>query len=219
MNAPTADRRQFLAGSGLVLGLMLPMRGARATTPPVPEFRPNAFVRVLPDDTVTVVIKHVEFGQGPATGLTTIVADEMDADWSQMRVEFAPANDPLYKNLAFGTMGTGGSTAMANSWAQMRNAGAAARTMLVAAAAKQWGVPAGEIKVAKGVVSHGAKKASFGELAVAATYIPIPEKPVLKTPEQWTLIGTDVPKIDSLIKSTGAAQFTMDVKVAGMVVS
>lgn len=221
MTALPTDRRQFLAGGGIVIGLALPMRGAKAVAldPPSGEFRPNAFVRVLPDNTVSVVIKHVEFGQGPATGLTTIVADEMDADWSQMRVEFAPANDPLYKNLAFGTMGTGGSTAMANSWMQMRNAGAAARAMLVGAAAKTWGVPASEIKVSKGVVSHGTKKASFGELTYAAQSIPVPEKPVLKTPEQWTLIGTDVPKIDSLIKSTGAAQFTMDVKRPGMVVS
>jgi len=218
MNAATADRRQFLAGSGLVLGLMLPMRGAKAIKP-VAQFAPNAFVRVLPDNTVTVVVKHIEFGQGPATGLTTIVADEMDADWAQMRVEFAPANDPLYKNLLFGTMATGGSTAMANSWMQMRNAGASARAMLVAAAAKQWNVPAGEIKVAKGVVSHGTRKASFGDLAALAATMPVPEKPVLKTPEQWTLIGTDVPKIDSLIKSTGAAQFTMDVVRPGMLVS
>lgn len=218
MNAPTADRRQFLAGSGLVLGLTLPMRGARALAATT-TFAPNAFVRVLPDNTVSVVIKHVEFGQGPATGLTTIVADEMDADWSQMRVEFAPANDPLYKNLAFGTMGTGGSTAMANSWMQMRNAGASARAMLVAAAAKQWSVPAGEIKVAKGVVSHGARKAKFGDLAALAATMPVPDRPVLKTPEQWTLIGTDVPKIDSSIKSTGAAQFTMDVARPGMLVS
>ena len=218
MNAPSADRRQFLAGSGIVLGLMLPMRGAKALAATA-AFAPNAFVRVLPDNTVSVVIKHVEFGQGPATGLTTIVADEMDADWSQMRIEFAPANDPLYKNLAFGTMGTGGSTAMANSWMQMRNAGASARAMLVAAAAKEWAVPATEIKVAKGVVSHGGKKASFGDLAASAATMPVPEKPTLKTPEQWTLIGTDVPKIDSLVKSTGAAQFTMDVKRPGMVVS
>lgn len=219
MTAIATDRRQFLAGSGLVLGLMLPMRGAKALAPAGPAFAPNAFVRVLPDNTVSVVIKHVEFGQGPATGLTTIVADEMDADWAQMRVEFAPANDPLYKNLAFGTMGTGGSTAMANSWMQMRNAGAAARAMLVAAAAKTWNVPVGEIKVAKGVVSHGARKASFGDLAATAATMPVPDKPVLKTPAQWTLIGTDVPKIDSLIKSTGAAQFTMDIKRPNMVVS
>jgi isoquinoline 1-oxidoreductase beta subunit len=212
------DRRKFLAGSGLVLGLMLPMRGAKALAP-APTFAPNAFVRVLPDNTISVVIKHVEFGQGPATGLATIVADEMDADWSQVRIEFAPANDPLYKNLAFGTMGTGGSTAMGNSWMQMRNAGASARAMLVSAAAKTWGVPAVEIKVSKGVVSHGAKKATFGELAATAATLPVPEKPVLKTPGQWTLIGTDVPKVDSIIKSNGAAQFTMDVGVPGMVVS
>lgn len=219
MTAVATDRRQFLAGSGLVLGLMLPMRGARAMAPAGPTFAPNAFVRVLPDNSVSVVIKHVEFGQGPATGLTTIVADEMDADWGQMRIEFAPANDPLYKNLAFGTMGTGGSTAMANSWMQMRNAGAAARAMLVAAAAKTWNVPAAEIKVSKGIVSHGARKATFGELAATAATLPVPEKPVLKSPDQWTLIGTDVPKVDSLIKSTGAAQFTMDVKRPGMLVS
>ena len=218
MNAPTADRRQFLAGSGIVLGLMLPMRGAKAAAPTA-VFAPNAFVRVLPDNIVSIVIKHVEFGQGPATGLATIAADEMDADWSQVRVEFAPANDPLYKNLMFGTMGTGGSTAMSNSWMQMRNAGASARAMLVAAAAKQWNVPAGEIKVAKGVVSHGARKASFGDLAALAATMPVPEKPVLKTPAQWTLIGTDVTKVDSLIKTTGAAQFTMDVSRPGMVVS
>ncbi len=218
MTAIETDRRKFLAGTGLVLGLALPMRGARAALP-VPTFAPNAFVRVLPDNTVSVVIKHVEFGQGPATGLATIVADEMDADWSQVRIEFAPANDPLYKNLVFGTMGTGGSTAMANSWMQMRNAGASARAMLVAAAAKQWGVPAADIKVSKGVLSNGGKKASFGDLAATAATMPMPEKPTLKKPEQWTLIGTDVPKVDSAIKSTGAAQFTMDVSVPGMVVS
>ncbi len=221
MNAP-ASRRDFLAGSGLVIGLSLPMGKAAAKAAPAGEaapFAPNAFVRIAADNSVTVIIKHVEFGQGPATGLSTIVADELDAEWGQMRIAFAPANDPLYKNLMFGTMATGGSTAMANSWMQMRSAGAAARAMLVAAAAKTWGVPAAEVKVAKGVVSHGAKTASFGELAATAATMPIPEKPVLKTPAQWTLIGRDTPKLDSLIKSTGAAQFTMDVQRPGMVIS
>ena len=222
MNAiPITSRREFLGTSGLVIGLALPMGKAAAATAAVAAapFAPNAFVRIAADDTVTVIIKHVEMGQGPSTGLTTIVADELDADWGQMRIAFAPANDPLYKNLIFGTMGTGGSTAMANSWMQMRNAGASARAMLVAAAAKQWGVPAAEIKVSKGVVSHGAKKARFGELAAAAATMPVPDKPVLKTPDQWTLIGTDVPKVDSLIKSTGAAPFTQDVQRPGMVVA
>jgi isoquinoline 1-oxidoreductase beta subunit len=227
MNAPFdakgASRREFLGSSGLVLGLALPLggRAAAATAPAdaAAPFQPNAFVRIAADDSVTVIIKHVEFGQGPATGLTTIVADELDADWGQMRIAFAPANDPLYKNLLFGTMGTGGSTAMANSWMQLRNAGAAARAMLVAAAAQKWKVPAAEIKVSKGVVSHGKRTARFGELAAAAALLPVPEKPVLKTPDQFTLIGTDVPKIDTLDKTTGATQFTMDTRRPGMVIS
>jgi len=213
-----ASRREFLASSGLVIGLALPMgRAAAATATEGSPFAPNAFVRIAADNSVTVVIKHVEFGQGPATGLTTIVADELDADWGQMRIAFAPANDPLYKNLMFGTMGTGGSTAIANSWMQMRNAGAAARAMLVEAAAKRWKVPAAEVKVSKGVVSYGRNKASFGELAADAALLPVPQKPVLKTPDQFTLIGTDVPKIDSVAKSNGTAVFTMDVSRPNMV--
>ncbi|MFA6117787.1 MAG: xanthine dehydrogenase family protein molybdopterin-binding subunit [Sphingomonas sp.] len=214
---PPASRREFLASSGLVIGLALPMGRAASAAAPGAPFAPNAFVRIAADDSVTVVIKHIEFGQGPATGLSTIVADELDADWGQMSIEFAPANDPLYKNLMFGTMGTGGSTAIANSWMQMRNAGAAARAMLVQAAAKRWKVPAAEVKVSKGVVSHGKNQARFGELAADAALLPVPEKPVLKTPDQFTLIGTDVPKIDSLAKSNGTAMFTMDIARPGMV--
>src|SRR5207244_6682537 len=92
-------------------------------------FTPSAFVRVGTDDTVTVLIKHIEFGQGPFTGLSTLVAEEMDADWSQLRAEHAPSNPDLYKNLAFGIQGTGGSSAIANSYEQMRQAGATARAM------------------------------------------------------------------------------------------
>ena len=221
MNHMTS-RRDFLASSGLVIGLVLPAgkAAAKAAGVATPKpFAPNAFVRILPDNTVTVIIKHVEMGQGPTTGLTTIVADELDADWGQMRIAFAPANDPLYKNLTFGTMGTGGSTAMNNSWMQMRNAGAAARTMLAQAAANRWKVPVAEVKVSKGVVSHGAHHARFGELVADAALLPVPEKPTLKTPEQWTLIGTDVPRVDSLIKSNGSAQFTLDIDLPGMVTS
>ena len=214
MNAVPTNRREFLGSSGLVLGLSLSMGKAAAAVAPDAAgkaFQPNAFVKIGADNLVTVVVKHIEFGQGPATGLTTIIADELDADWGQMRIEFAPANDPLYKNLYFGTMGTGGSTAMANSWMQMRTAGASARTMLVEAAAKRWGVPAAEIKVAKGVVSHGSRKATFGDLAADAATMPIPAKPVLKTPDQFTLIGTELPKVDSIAKSNGTAVFTMDI--------
>ena len=147
------DRRQLLkggltVGAGLVIGLRLPRgaeaRMAAAGTELVPDsfvgFAPNAFVRIAPDDTVTVLSKHIEFGQGTYTGLATILAEELDADWSTVRVESAPADVTRYANLAFGVQGTGGSTAMANSWEQMRRAGATARAMLVAAAAAEWEV-------------------------------------------------------------------------------
>ncbi|MDO6585050.1 xanthine dehydrogenase family protein molybdopterin-binding subunit [Salipiger sp. 1_MG-2023] len=220
------NRRGFLASSaGLVIGLSLPI-AARAQSGAAAalssgaggeaSFAPNAFVRVAPDDTVTVMIKHIEFGQGPYTGLSTLVAEEMDADWSQMRAEAAPANNALYKNLAFGLQGTGGSTAMANSYMQMRKAGAAARAMLVAAAAADWGVDAAEITVSKGVVSHGDKTASFGALANAAAQMTPPEDPPVKTADQFVLIGTDLPKLDTAAKTNGTATFTMDLYRDGM---
>ena len=126
------NRRSFLAGTaGLTLALMLPLGSGRgaATAQTAAPFAPNAFIRIGTDDTVTVLIKHIEMGQGPYTGLSTLVAEELDADWSQMRAEGAPGNDALYANLAFGAQGTGGSTAIANSYMQMRKAGATARAM------------------------------------------------------------------------------------------
>lgn len=219
MNA-IANRRAFLAGTGgLTIGLMLPEGGALAQTGPraTPVFQPNAFVRVASDNSVTIIHKHVEFGQGPATGVTTIIADEMDAAWDQMRIRFAPANDPLYKNLIFGTMGVGGSTAIAESWMQMRMAGAAARAMLVSAAAKRWGVAESAIMVRNGVVSNGARKASFGELAMDAAKLPVPANPTLKTPDRFVYIGKKFAKVDSRPKTDGSAVFTQDVRLPGMV--
>jgi isoquinoline 1-oxidoreductase beta subunit len=136
----TQNRRQFLASPlGIVIGVTLPTAGRAQSgaaqafqpdgTPPV--FAPNAFVQIAPDDTVTVTIKHIEFGQGPFTGLSTLVAEDLGANWSQMRAESAPANDKLYKNLAFGLQGSGASTSMANSFTQMRSAGAASRALLI----------------------------------------------------------------------------------------
>jgi len=149
MNVPvSANRRQFLQGSaavGLVVGFHLPGQGRAHAADATGEFVPNAFIRIAPDNTVTVLSKHIEFGQGPYTGIATILAEELDADWAQMRVESAPADATKYANSAFGVQGTGGSTAMANSWDQLRTAGAEARARLVAAAAKQWGVDAGSI--------------------------------------------------------------------------
>jgi isoquinoline 1-oxidoreductase subunit beta len=153
---PSTSRREFLRSSTAAIGALIigtyvdfgVRRGLAATTQDGPM--PNAFVKVASDSTVTVMIKHLDKGQGVTTGLTTIVADEIDADWAQMRAEFAPANAALYNNLLFGPIqGTGGSTSVANSFDQLRKAAAAARAMLVAAAAQDWNVPASQITVTK----------------------------------------------------------------------
>src|SRR5207249_6240913 len=139
-------------------------------------------------NTVTVIVKHFEMGQGTYTGLPMLVADELDAAWTQVRVEGAPANAKVYKNLAWGdsaeVQGTGGSTAMANSFEQYRQAGAAARAMLIAAAAERWKVSPESISIRSGVVSTaGGRKATFGELAAAAAKQPVPPPPKLKDPK------------------------------------
>lgn len=230
--APAAalSRRTFLqsiggAGAGLVIGVSADNARAQGSGAAViiraepsaagPVF--NGFVRVAPDNTVTVLIKHLEMGQGPYTGLATLVAEELDADWSQMRAESAPANQELYKNLAMGIQGTGGSTAIANSYEQMRQAGAAARAMLVNAAAQAWGVSASDITVQKGVLSHPAlgRKATFGEMAERASKLTPPADVKLKDPKQFNLIGSRVPRLDSSAKSNGTALFTMDVDRPG----
>ncbi len=217
-----ASRRDFLAGAaGLVIAVSLPVR-ARAHKgghgPSRAAFAPNAFVRVAPDNIITVLIKNIEFGQGPWTGLATLVAEEMDADWGQIRAEHAPSNPALYSDPMLGMQLTGGSASMATSYDLMRKAGATARAMLVAAAAKAWGVPAGEIAVDKGVLSHPAgHQGSFGDFAEAAADETAPEDPPLKTADQFTFIGDEkLPKLDTAEKSNGAAEFTLDVYRGGM---
>ncbi|TDO16493.1 MULTISPECIES: xanthine dehydrogenase family protein molybdopterin-binding subunit [Halomonas] len=224
------SRRQFLAGSaGLALGLYLAPLASSAGRLAAEEraeqddiFAPNAFVRVASDGSVVVVAKHLEMGQGTYTGLATLVADEMDADWRRVSVEGAPADTERYKNLAFGLQGTGGSTAMANSWEQMRQAGATARAMLVAAAAERWGVAADTLSVSEGVVSHAqsGREAGFGELAKAAGERPVPETVSLKAPEDFTLIGKQaLPRQDSPAKTDGSAVFTQDMTLPGMLMA
>lgn len=171
----------------------------------------NAFVRVSSDNSITVVVKHIEMGQGASTGLTTLVAEEMDAAWDQMRWEPAPANNELYMNFAFGIQNTGGSTAIANSYMQMRQMGAAARSMLVDAAAAEWGVPADEITVANGSMSHpSGTSGTFGDFAEAAANMTPPAEPNLKSPDEFNLIGKNVPRLDKAGKVAGAPVFTID---------
>jgi isoquinoline 1-oxidoreductase beta subunit len=218
-----ANRRDLLkAGAALTIGFYLPAGTGRATSiPPAmgAAFEPNAFVRIGADDTVTVISKHLEMGQGAYTGLATIVAEELDADWASVRVEGAPADAKRYNNIAFGPMqGTGGSTAIANSWDQLRNAGATARAMLVSAAAQRWSVPAGEISVSEGTVEHkgSGKRARFGELAMDASKLPVPTTVKLKDPTQFKLIGKNITRVDARSKSDGTALFTQDVRLPGM---
>jgi isoquinoline 1-oxidoreductase beta subunit len=228
--APT--RRDFLKGTGAVGAVALTIgfewTGLRRAfaAPGAPSagaaFTPNAFLRIGSDNSVTVIAKHVEMGQGAYTGIATVLAEELDADWAQVRVESAPADAKRYANLAFGTIqGTGGSSTMANSWTQLREAGGKARAMLLAAAAKEWKTPVADLTVEQGIVSHPASKrhASFGSLAATASALPVPETVKLKDPKDFKLIGHHAPRVDAAAKSNGTAQFTLDVVLPGMLVA
>jgi isoquinoline 1-oxidoreductase subunit beta len=225
-------RRAFLKGAGSATAIALTIgfewvgttrraaaiAAASASTP----FAPNAFLRIGADNSVTVIAKHVEMGQGAYTGIATIVAEELDADWSLVRVESAPADATRYANSAFGKLqGTGGSSAMANSWMQLREAGAKARAMLLGAAAKQWHVSVAELTVANGIVYHQASKrqAPFGSLVRTAALMPLPDRVTLKDPKDFKLIGHQVPRVDVPAKVDGSAQFTLDVVLPGMLVA
>jgi len=217
----SATRRAFLAGTGgLVIGFaLMPKVSAFAAESGVQAGGPdslvtlNTFVRIGTDDMVTILSKHIEFGQGPFTGLATLVAEELDADWGQMRAVHSPADDKVYANLAFGLQGTGGSSSIANSYEQFRKAGATARAMLVAAAADEWNVPASEITVEKGRVKHAGsgKESGFGALATQAAGIKPPSNVNLKDPANFTLIGQELPKLDTFSKTNGQAIYTLDI--------
>ena len=222
-------RRDFLKGAGTATAAALTVgfewfgtarRAAAAAQPAL--FAPNAFLRIGADGTVTVIAKHVEMGQGAYTGIATVAAEELDADWSKIRVESAPADAKRYANVAFGTIqGTGGSSAMANSWMQLREAGAKARAMLLTAAAKQWNVPVEALTTENGVVHHAAsrRQADYGSLVAKAAALPVPEKAVLKDPKDFKLIGRQAARVDVAAKVDGTAQFTLDVALPGMLVA
>ena len=216
----SSSRRRFLQSSAalagaLVLGFYLP--GARnrafAADPPKMTYPPNAFLRIGKDNTVTIVVKHLEFGQGVQTSLPMLICEELECDWTKVKTELAPAN-PVYGNLAWGgAQGTGGSSSVANSWEQLRKVGAQARTMLVEAAAERWQVKPAQLKAEKGfVIGPGGKRASYGQLAEAAMKRPIPENVTLKDPKDWKLIGKPVKRLDSAEKVNGRTVFGIDVK-------
>ncbi len=221
MRIENASRRDFFkASAGLTLALYLPSAlAAKRPAAVAPPLAPNAFVRIGIDDRVTVIAKHLEMGQGTYTGLSTLVAEELDAAWSQIHVEAAPADASRYNNLFFGpTQATGGSTSMANSFLQMRQAGATARAMLVSAAAELWQVKPATITIRQGIVMHApsGRQARFGGLVEAAAKLPVPTDIKLKEPKDFVFIGKHVPRKDSQAKINGSAIYTQDIHLPGM---
>ena len=216
------SRRGFMIGSAAGTAALLVgvnAKGALASGGSVAAATDlNPFVKIDADGTVTVIIKHFEMGQGTTTGLTTLVADELDADWDTVQTAFAPADNERYANLFFHAQGTGGSTSIANSFMQYREAGAAARDLMVRAAAQSWGVDASSITVDNGVLKSGGNSGHFGEFVAIASTLEALEKPTIKTPDQFKLIGSEkLHRKDNSGKINGTAMFAMDVNLPGMI--
>ncbi|WP_227460016.1 xanthine dehydrogenase family protein molybdopterin-binding subunit [Cupriavidus pauculus] len=217
------SRRSFLkitglAGGGLALGIAgvesAQAQGAAAK----PATPPQAFLRIAPDNTVTVAVNRLEFGQGVHTALPMALAEELDVDWQNVRAMLAPAGD-AYKDPMFGIQMTGGSTALNHSFEQYRELGARARAMLISAAAQKWKVDPASCTTSQGAVTSGANRATYGELADAAMSLPVPAQVALKDPAQFRIVGKPTPRLDSASKLHGDAVFGMDVQLKGMVVA
>jgi isoquinoline 1-oxidoreductase beta subunit len=230
MSAPLLERRAFLRvsaalGGGLLVSFRWPESRRESRAAPAPsagqgaraELVPNAFVRIAPDGRVTVIVNKAEMGQGVCTSLAMLLAEELDADWERVGFEFAPV-DPVYAHPGFGIQMTGGSTSVAGMSGPMRQAGAAARAVLVEAAARGWGVPAAECRTESGSVRHdaSARAASYGELVDAAARIPAPAEVALKDPADFRLIGKPTRRLDTPDKLHGRAIFSIDVALPGM---
>lgn len=220
------SRRSFLkfgTAGGFALGIFtgneaMAQQAAAPMSGLKPFEQPSAFLRVEPDNTVVVQVNRLEFGQGVHTGLPMLVAEELDADWSKVRAELAPAGD-AYKDPGFGIQMTGGSTALNHSWQPYRELGARARAMFVAAAAQRFGVPAGQVKIANGVASAGGRKATLGELAADAMKQPVPQKVTLKDPKDFRLLGKRTTRLDQAAKSSGRQDFGIDTRLPGLKVA
>jgi isoquinoline 1-oxidoreductase beta subunit len=225
MSRTELTRRDFVragiaAGAGLTLAIHLPGCSPRAPVVTGPPFEPNAWLRIGTDGVVTVVVDKSEMGQGVMTALPQIVMEELDGDWTTMKIESAPAG-PAYVNPAFGVQGTGGSTSVMVSMQPLREAGARARAMLVAAAAQQWGVAPSACSTENGFVRETGtrRKLSYGALTVAAAALPVPETVTLKDPKDFRLIGQSVPRLDLKAKVNGSAGFGIDAHTDGMLVA
>ena len=220
--AARTSRRRFVlgTGAGLALGFVLPGAARASNAAPAARFAPNAWLRIAADGTVTVVCGSAEMGQGVHTAIPMMVAEELDADWKTVRVEQAPV-DQAYNNPAFGMQATGGSTTVRGHWQVVREAGAAARAMLVAAAAQQWQVAPAQCRTAAGEVIHpdGRQRLSYGALAEAASRLTPPKTVALKDPKDFRIMGQPLKRLDTAAKVDGSAKYGIDAQVPGMLVA
>lgn len=219
------NRRAFLVNTlsamgGLVVAFHMPspfskLFAAESSPPLAPT--PNAFIRIAPDNTVTIVINRLEMGQGVNTSMAQLIAEELEVDWKDIRSE-SSNSDAVYNDPMFHMIMTGGSSSLAHSYDQYRTLGAGMREMLIEAAAQRWGVPAKSLKAQHGHITHPKKgKISYGELAEAAGKLPFPASPQLKPPREHKRIGQSEKRVDAMAKSNGTAIFGMDVRLPGMV--
>ena len=220
------SRRSFLrvsatAAGGMIVSLYLdlPLAAQEAGQPKPKVYPPDAFVHIKPDGKIVIQVNRLEFGQGVQTSLPMILADEMDADWSQVVAELAPAAD-VYKDPLFGIQMVGGSGSIAHSFQQYRELGARTRAMLIAAAADQWKVPANQCRTEASVVhGPGGRSAKYADLANAAAHMPVPETVQLKNASDFRLIGKKVRRLDSRPKCDGSLKFGLDLDLPGMKVA
>ncbi len=221
------NRRGFLcvsaaAAGGLLVSLYLDLPASaleRSQAPPPKVYPPDAFVHIRPDGKIVITVNRLEFGQGVQTSLPMVLADEMDADWSQVIAELAPAAD-VYKDPLFGIQMVGGSGSIAHSFQQYRELGAKTRAMLIAAAADRWHVTPDQCRTENSVVhGPGNQSARYAELANDAARKPVPEKVRLKNPSEFRLIGKKVRRLDSRAKCDGSQKFGLDLDLPGMKVA
>ena len=223
-SANALSRRSFLqagaaAGGGLLLSLSLPLANGDAEAADADGFAPNAFIRIGGDGQIVLTMPYVEMGQGTYTSIPMLIAEELEVDLTQVRLEHAPPNEKLYGNPLFGGIqATGNSNAVRAAWQPLRQAGAIARTMLVSAAAKRWNVDPASCRAQSGEVLHAptGRRIKYGELAADAARMPVPENVALKRPEDFKLIGTPAKRLDTPAKVNGTAVYGIDVRPPGV---
>jgi isoquinoline 1-oxidoreductase subunit beta len=217
------SRRTFIragaaAGGGLMLSLTLPVAGGEAKSGNADAFVPNAFIRIDGEGQIVLTMPYVEMGQGTYTSIPMLIAEELEVDLKHVRLEHAPPNEKLYANPLLGVQATGNSNAIRGAWQPLRKAGAIARTMLVAAAAKRWNVDPTSCRAQTGEVLHPptGRRSAYGELAAEAAGLPAPEKVALKRPQNFKLIGTPAKRLDTPAKVNGTAVYGIDVRPPGV---